>query len=72
MRIGMTYDLRDDYLAAGMNEEETAEFDKISTIEAIDNAIRMMGHDTVRIGNVTSLVDHEAGRPVRVARHTPG
>lgn len=58
MRIGMTYDLRDDYLAAGMNEEETAEFDKISTIEAIDNAIRTMGHETVRIGNVTSLVQH--------------
>ncbi len=60
MRIGMTYDLRDDYLAAGMNEEETAEFDKISTIEAIDNAIRTMGHETVRIGNVTSLVQHLA------------
>jgi D-alanine-D-alanine ligase len=56
----MTYDLRDDYLAAGMNEEETAEFDKISTIEAIDNAIRTMGHETVRIGNVTSLVQHLA------------
>ncbi len=45
MRIGMTYDLRDDYLAAGMSEEETAEFDKISTIEAIENAIQTMGHE---------------------------
>lgn len=61
MRIGMTYDLRDDYLAAGMNEEETAEFDKIGTIEAIENAIRTMGHETVRIGNITSLVQHLAG-----------
>ncbi len=61
MRIGMTYDLRDDYLAAGMNEEETAEFDKISTIEAIDSTIRAMGHETVRIGNLTSLVQHLAG-----------
>ena len=60
MRIGMTYDLRDDYLAAGMSEEETAEFDKISTIEAIENAIRTAGHETVRIGNVTSLVQHLA------------
>lgn len=60
MRIGMTYDLRDDYLAAGMSEEETAEFDKISTIEAIENAIRTSGHETVRIGNITSLVQHLA------------
>lgn len=60
MKIGMTYDLRDDYLAAGMSEEETAEFDKSSTIDAIDNAITAMGHETVRIGNVTSLVQHLA------------
>ena len=60
MRIGMTYDLRDDYLAAGMSEEETAEFDKISTIEAIENAIKTAGHETVRIGNITSLVQHLA------------
>ena len=56
----MTYDLRDDYLAAGMSEEETAEFDKIDTIEAIEKAIRTAGHETVRIGNVTSLVQHLA------------
>jgi len=35
MIIGMTYDLRDDYLAEGYGEEETAEFDRLSTIEAI-------------------------------------
>ena len=28
MRIGLTYDLRQDYLAAGHSEEETAEFDR--------------------------------------------
>ena len=60
MRVGMTYDLRDDYLAAGMSEEETAEFDKIGTIDAIANAIRNAGHEPVRIGNVTSLVQHLA------------
>jgi D-alanine-D-alanine ligase len=60
MRIGMTYDLRDDYLAAGMSAEETAEFDKSSTIDAIENAIRAAGHQPVRIGNVTSLVQHLA------------
>ena len=56
MRIGMTYDLRDDYLAAGMSEEETAEFDKLETIEAIEQVLQAAGHETVRIGNVTSLV----------------
>ncbi|MBE0585605.1 MAG: D-alanine--D-alanine ligase [Desulfofustis sp.] len=56
MRLGMTYDLRDDYLAAGYGEEETAEFDRLSTIEAIEGAIRAMGHEPVRIGNLTALV----------------
>lgn len=60
MRIGMTYDLRDDYLAAGMSLEETAEFDKIDTIEAIDQALVALGHQTIRIGNVTSLVQRLA------------
>lgn len=61
MRIGMTYDLRDDYLSAGLAEEETAEFDRVSTIEAIENAIRIMGHTPVRIGNVQALVKELAG-----------
>ena len=56
MRIGMTYDLRTDYLDAGFSEDETAEFDRPSTIDAIENAIRTMGHQPVRIGNLTSLV----------------
>jgi D-alanine-D-alanine ligase len=60
VRIGMTYDLRDDYLAAGFAEEETAEFDRASTIEAIENAIRNMGHEPVRIGNIQSLVQQLA------------
>jgi D-alanine-D-alanine ligase len=60
MRIGMTYDLRDDYLAAGFAEEETAEFDRASTIEAIEGAIRNMGHEPVRIGNIQSLVQQLA------------
>ena len=38
MHIGLTYDLRDEYLAAGYSEEETAEFDRVGTIDAIDGA----------------------------------
>lgn len=56
MRIGLTYDLRDDYLAMGYGEEETAEFDRISTIEAIEGALQGLGHRTDRIGHARSLM----------------
>jgi len=56
MKIGMTYDLRADYLAAGFGEEETAEFDRPETIDSIENALQNLGHRTVRIGNIQSLV----------------
>ncbi len=55
MKIGLTYDLRADYLAAGYGEEETAEFDKPETIEAIEQALRQRGAETVRIGNLFAL-----------------
>jgi len=35
MIIGLTYDLRDDYLALGFTEEQVAEFDSVATIAAI-------------------------------------
>lgn len=56
MRIGLTFDLRADYLAAGYGEEETAEFDKPETIDAIEGALRALGHQTERIGNLRALV----------------
>ncbi|HXV24046.1 MAG TPA: D-alanine--D-alanine ligase [Alphaproteobacteria bacterium] len=55
MRIGMTYDLRDDYLAKGYGLEETAEFDRLDTIEAIEGALRQLGHWPERIGNIREL-----------------
>ncbi len=60
MHIGLTYDLRDDYLAAGYGEEETAEFDRLSTIEAIDGALCELGHTTDRVGHARSLVERLA------------
>lgn len=60
MRVGLTYDLRADYLAAGYGEEETAEFDRPDTIDAIEGALRQLGHDTQRIGNVRRLVEQLA------------
>ncbi len=53
--IGLTYDLRADYLAAGYGDEETAEFDRPDTIDAIEAALRQLGHSTDRIGNVRAL-----------------
>lgn len=56
MKIGLTYDLRDEYLAAGYGEEETAEFDRADTIDAIEGALRQLGHQTVRIGHAKQLI----------------
>ena len=55
MKIGITYDLREDYLAAGFSEEETAEFDSAETIQAIDETLYNLGHETDRIGNIKNL-----------------
>jgi D-alanine-D-alanine ligase len=55
MLIGITYDLRDDYLSEGYTEMETAEFDRPDTIEAIDAALSASGHRTDRIGSVKAL-----------------
>src|SRR5688500_17525397 len=56
MRIGLTYDLRQDYLAAGFSDDETAEFDRPDTIEHLDNALRQLRHSTDRIGHARQLV----------------
>jgi D-alanine-D-alanine ligase len=60
MNIGLTYDLRNDYLAEGYSEEETAEFDRPDTIEAIEGALVELGYQTDRIGNARRLVERLA------------
>jgi D-alanine-D-alanine ligase len=55
LKIGMTYDLRDDYLAEGYGEEDTAEFDRPETIDAIEQALSFLGYETDRIGHIRSL-----------------
>lgn len=54
--IGITYDLKDDYLKMGFDSEEVAEFDSIDTINAIDEALINYGYNTIRIGNIYNLV----------------
>jgi D-alanine-D-alanine ligase len=55
LKIGITYDLREDYLIEGYSEEETAEFDRAETIEAIDQTLKELGYRTDRIGHLKSL-----------------
>jgi D-alanine-D-alanine ligase len=57
VRIGFTYDLKDDYLRRGFSEEAAGEFDVIETIEAIEAAIVANGHGVERIGAITALVE---------------
>lgn len=56
MRVGLTYDLRAEYLAAGYSEMETAEFDRPDTIDALEAALRGLGHETDRIGTARQLI----------------
>jgi D-alanine-D-alanine ligase len=55
VRIGFTYDLRDDYLREGYTEEETAELDAAETIDAIEAELSSLGHAVDRIGGVKAL-----------------
>lgn len=50
MKIGITYDLRTDF------NEDSAEFDKISTIEHIESGLESLGYETERIGNFKDLL----------------
>ncbi len=56
MKIGLTYDLRDDWLARGHSLEEVAEFDSPATVDAIESAIVELGHAPDRIGNLHALL----------------
>lgn len=55
IKIGLTYDLRAEYLAQGYSELETAEFDREDTVIAIEETLGAMGHVTERIGHAKQL-----------------
>lgn len=57
MKIGLTYDLRQDYLDMGYSELETAEFDSVETVESLEEALLTLGHEPVRIGNGRRLTE---------------
>ena len=56
MKVGITYDLQEDYLARGFSEEQAAEFDRPDTIDGIEGALRGLGYETDRIGHIENLV----------------
>lgn len=56
MLVGVTYDLRDEYLAEGYGEEATAEFDRADTVDAIANGLLELGHEVDRIGRARQLI----------------
>lgn len=61
MKVGLTYDLRAEYLALGYSEDETAEFDRPDTIDAIDSALQQLGYETDRIGHARQLMQRLSG-----------
>ena len=60
MTIGLTYDLRSEYLAEGFSEEETAEFDRDDTVAAIERALRSLGYRTESIGHGLTALEYKA------------
>ena len=62
MLVGLTYDLKSDYLALGVSPEDAAEFDKEETIAGFEAALRELGYETDRVGHARALVKRlEAG-----------
>lgn len=56
VRVGLTYDLKDDYAQEGLDPETLAELDRPETIDAIETALRHEGFATERIGNARALL----------------
>lgn len=57
LRIGLVYDLRDDYLAMGYGPEQVGEFDSISTINELEKALTALGYRVERIGHGRRLAE---------------
>jgi len=57
MKVGLTYDLRSWYIDRGYSMDETAEFDKQETVDALDNALKLMGHETELVGNAFQVIE---------------
>jgi D-alanine-D-alanine ligase len=57
MRIGLTFDLRSWYTDRGYSMDETAEFDKAETVDALESSLQLMGYETEQVGNAFQLIE---------------
>ncbi len=57
MKVGLTFDLRSWYIDRGYTMDETAEFDKQETVDALENSLKLMGYETEPIGNAFQLIE---------------
>ena len=57
MKVGLTYDLRSWYIDRGYSMEDTAEFDKEDTVDAIASALGKMGFETEKVGNAFQVIE---------------
>ena len=55
LRIGLCYDLKADYLAAGFSAEQVMEFDEEETVAGLADALAANGHGVERIGRGVEL-----------------
>jgi D-alanine-D-alanine ligase len=61
LKIGLTYDLKDDYKTSGLSAEDIAEFDTQETIDGLEAAVAALGFRTDRIGNIKALAGRLVG-----------
>ncbi|MBN2695102.1 ATP-grasp domain-containing protein [bacterium] len=57
MKIGLTFDLKSEYIKMGLSPEEAAEFDREETIEEIEKTLQDLGYETERVGHIFALVE---------------
>ena len=57
MKVGLTFDLRSWYIDRGYSMDETAEFDKQETVDALEHSLMLMGHETESVGNAFQLIE---------------
>jgi D-alanine-D-alanine ligase len=65
VKIGMTYDLKTQYVfRSGDPLDANAEFDALSTVQVIEEALTALGHRVVRIGSAKDLLSRLEGLQV--------
>ncbi|HMQ10513.1 MAG TPA: ATP-grasp domain-containing protein [Oligoflexia bacterium] len=57
LKVGFTFDLKDDYLKQGFSPEQAAEFDSLETILFLEQALKANNYQVEKIGGVKKLVN---------------